>query len=253
MKATRQAGAVHPHDRELPVDTVIAGLYEVKVVKRWKFPMGSYVGDVCYICEDRSIRDPPEEDIIRQRMGSGSLRGLRLLVASAVASLCSGAAPPWAELERELQSARTSLFFGQQPRSWWLKLEGQVPHDPTHTHARAHTHASTRTHTHTHTHTQVQHAKALATGESPSLLRAAYLLRELAPPAPLCSDPARPRVFVKTFKEYKRKVVAEIRRCSAKAPDFGRDRLQVGWRSLLPWALPKPYSLRCTRNVGDKK
>jgi hypothetical protein len=120
------------------------------------------------------------------------------LSLSAIDCLASGGNVSWDDVEQELERSRKFLFFGQQARSWWLKLEGQI-----------------------------QHARALATGDDAKPLRAAYILRALVPPSPLGRKPARPRVFVKTFKEYTRKVVAEIRRCSTKAPDFGRDRLQV--------------------------
>ena len=154
------------------------------------------MGTYCYVCEDLASRDTPEEDILLDRLASASLAALRGRLRAAAADLAAGRPAAWAALWEAVAEGRGRYFHGQAPRSWWLALEDQL-----------------------------RRAEALAGDGAP--LRAAHAVRRLAPPVPLRREAARPRVFVKTFKAYTRKTVAEIRRCSAKAPDFGRDLIQA--------------------------
>ena len=173
---------------------MIANMY--KVVKSKKLGgYGSYVGTYCYVCEDLSISEQPQEEVVRRCLAAPG--PLQDHLRDTVANLCAGRSADWDGLAQVLREEQRRRFFEQQPRSWWVLLVEAV--------ARA-------------------RGLAEACGEP---LRAAHALRELLPRSPLRKHAGRPRVFVKTFKKYDRQTVAEIRRCSAKAPDFSRDRLQA--------------------------
>jgi predicted NAD-dependent protein-ADP-ribosyltransferase YbiA (DUF1768 family) len=180
----------HPHTEQLKPGTLIAGMYTVSSVKVCK-DMGACIGCFCYICEDESPCDPAEEDMIRESIAGRSLSELRDLISAALRSLCSATDPDWPTLHDRCAALRRERFFDGPVRRWWTGLEARL-----------------------------RDAEALATACRP--LSAAHALRQLMPSPPLLGAPMRPRVFVKTFNQYSRKIVAEIRRCSAKAPDFGR-------------------------------
>jgi hypothetical protein len=196
----RQEGVVHTHDKKLEEGTVIADMYKV-VKSKALGGTGSFVGTYCYVCEDVSISEQLDEEVVRRCLAAPGKLQEKLRIE--VASLCAGRSADWSGLEHVLGEEQSRRFFGQQPRSWWVQLLEAV------TRARD---------------------LAEAGGEP---LRAAHVLRELLPPSPLRKDAERPRVFIKTFKKYDRQTVAEIRRCSAKAPDFSRDRLQAS-AALMP-------------------
>jgi predicted NAD-dependent protein-ADP-ribosyltransferase YbiA (DUF1768 family) len=181
----------HPHTKKLNQGTLIAGMYTVSSVKECGKKMGAFIGLYCYVCEDESPCDLAEEDIIRESIIGHSLSDLRGLISAAMHSLCSAADPDWSKLHERCGALRRERFFDGPVRRWWTGLESRL-----------------------------RDAEALAATGRP--LPAAHALRQLMPSPPLLGAPVRARVFIKTFSEYSRKIVAEIRRCSGKAPDFGR-------------------------------
>ena len=187
--------AIYDSRTALPPGTIIAGQFRVELAKRLK-GTGSFVGDYCYICEDVNPRDPSEEETIREALEGQSLAELRnaLWAAISVLSTAGTDGPEWHALMAVVDAHRPMRFFGNRPRRWWLALEDTV-----------------------------RRAAALAPANGDRApLRAAHVLRQLLPSPPLWMEASRPRIFVKTFREYGPSTFAEVRRCSAKAPDFGR-------------------------------
>jgi predicted NAD-dependent protein-ADP-ribosyltransferase YbiA (DUF1768 family) len=188
----------------LPAGAVIANKFLVESQVE-SHGLGSYVGDYCYVCQDNRASDLPALELIRQFVGVGSMAHLQHAIRTVADNLCAARPPAWDALQRAMADARLQRFMRQRARPWWRDFEDRLAQ-----------------------------ARASAAGGSAGRLAAAFALRDLLPEAPLRRQTAPLRVFVKTFKvrpedggRLCRMAVAEIRRCSARAPDFRRERMQV--------------------------
>jgi hypothetical protein len=194
----------------LPCGAVIADKYRVELQIK-SGGQGGYVGDYCYVCQDLRASDPPALELIRQFIGVRSMADLQRAIRTVADNLCAGRPPAWDTLQRALEEAHSRRFMEQRARPWWREFEDRLAQ-----------------------------ARKSADGGSAGggRLAAAFALRDLLPEAPLRREAAPLRAFVKTFKvrpeecgRLCRMAVAEIRRCSARAPDFRRECMQVRTRA----------------------
>jgi hypothetical protein len=143
--------------------------------------MGAFVGNYCYVCEDLTRCDPPEDEVVREHLAGASLADLRAAVAAAVTALCAGGGGDELRALREACAPVCGKrFFDGPPRRWWLAVEERL--------RRAE-----------------ELAAAAADADAAAALRgrraAAHELRQLQPDPPLYRPRIRPRVFIKTFKK----------------------------------------------------